>query len=353
MRLLIITQKVDKEDPILGFFHGWIAEFAKHFDSLIVICLMEGAHELPANVKVFSLGKEKGASRLKYVANFYKLIWSLRKEYDAVFVHMNQEYVLLGGMIWKLLGKRVGMWRNHHAGSIFTDIVMSACNMVFCTSKFSYTAKSNKIIFMPVGVDTELFKKDNTIQRISKSVLSLGRIAPSKRLILFVQCLGQMKVENEVFTGTIVGDPLPIHRQYADELVIRANELGLDNVKFEKGIPNSQTPRLYSSHEIFINLSSSGMYDKTIFEAMACECIVLASNENLRELIDDKFIFKDQDVAELQTKLIALLKMSDVDKSKLGLVFRNIVIEYHSLKKLAERLETEYSIHHESHKRAL
>jgi hypothetical protein len=28
------------------------------------------------------------------------------------FVHMNQEYVLLGGLIWKLLGKKLVLWRH-------------------------------------------------------------------------------------------------------------------------------------------------------------------------------------------------------------------------------------------------
>lgn len=37
MRLLIITQKVDENDAILGFFHGWIAEFAKHCEQLIFL----------------------------------------------------------------------------------------------------------------------------------------------------------------------------------------------------------------------------------------------------------------------------------------------------------------------------
>lgn len=29
VKLLIITQKIDINDPILGFFHKWIEEFAK------------------------------------------------------------------------------------------------------------------------------------------------------------------------------------------------------------------------------------------------------------------------------------------------------------------------------------
>ena len=59
MRLLILTQKVDINDDILGFFHRWIEEFAKRCEKVIVICLQEGRHDLPSNVKVLSLGKRE------------------------------------------------------------------------------------------------------------------------------------------------------------------------------------------------------------------------------------------------------------------------------------------------------
>src|SRR3989338_3997811 len=96
MKLLIITQKVDKNDPILGFFHRWLEEFAKNVEKLTVICLGKGEYDLPENVRVLSLGKESGHSKIKYLRRFYKYIWMERKNYDAVFVHMNPEYVILG-----------------------------------------------------------------------------------------------------------------------------------------------------------------------------------------------------------------------------------------------------------------
>lgn len=135
MNLLILTQKVDRDDPILGFFHRWIEEFSNHCDKVTVICLSLGKYDLPKNVKVLSLGKEEQLrkrpdlgnfkrsvlgeqlNRLKYIWHFYKYIWQERKNYDSVFVHMNQEYVLLGGLIWKLFGKKVMLWRNHPDGS--------------------------------------------------------------------------------------------------------------------------------------------------------------------------------------------------------------------------------------------
>ena len=89
MKLLIITQKVDINDDVLGFFHRWLEEFAKHCEKITVICLEMGEYKLPENVKVLSLGKEDRVSKLKYIWRFYKYIWQEQKNYDKVFVHMN------------------------------------------------------------------------------------------------------------------------------------------------------------------------------------------------------------------------------------------------------------------------
>src|SRR3989344_3874479 len=120
MKLLICTQVMDVSDPILGFFCRWVEEFAKHCEKVTVICLREGEHDLPDNVRIYSLGKKgkdsnrsstmiyHSASRLRYALRFWLLLWKVRKEYDAVFVHMNPEYMVLGSAWWRLWGKKVG-----------------------------------------------------------------------------------------------------------------------------------------------------------------------------------------------------------------------------------------------------
>src|SRR3989344_7308928 len=95
MRLLIVTQAVDRTDLSLGFFHAWAAEFARHVERLEIICLKEGEHDLPHNVSVHSLGKEHTQGpmwykRLRYGLRFLRLIVALRGKYDMVLVHMNE-----------------------------------------------------------------------------------------------------------------------------------------------------------------------------------------------------------------------------------------------------------------------
>lgn len=303
MKILIVTQVVDTEDPVLGFFCGWIGEFSKQFERIEAICLKEGKHALPANVHVHSLGKEHGAaSRGAYAYRFLSLVWELRRNYDTVFVHMNQEYILIAGWLWKLLGKRVYLWRNHYAGSLLTDVAVALSTKVFCTSKYSYTAKYKKTIIMPVGVDTTRFYPDGRIRK-SHSILSLGRIAPSKRPDMFIGALAILAQRGTDFTASFVGSPLPRDVTFYESLKEKVRSLGLtDHISFHPGIPNSQTPDLYRAHEIFINTSPSGMLDKTMFEAAACGCIVLSSSADFAGLAGhDSYFESTTELAERLT----------------------------------------------------
>ena len=336
MRLLIVTQAVDLDDPVLGFFHRWIEEFATRFERIHVICLFEGRHRLPGNVFVHSLGKDKGASRIEYVWNFYKFIWTLRSEYEKVFVHMNQEYVLLGGKSWRFLRKPVYLWRNHYAGSLLTDLAAILCTNVFCTSRFSYTAKYKKTRLMPIGIDTEAFAPGNVERK--DSILSLGRIAPSKRLDLLIEAIALLKKEGIEIHADVYGDALARDAAYFQSLQNTVRERGLSElIRFRPGVPNYETPRVYSSYSIFVNASGSGMYDKTIFEAAACAALPLAASRDWAELTDQRLFFKESDARDLAEKIETLLKLPSQEKNSLREKVRSIT-EAHSLKVLAAEL---------------
>lgn len=306
MKLLILAQAVDTEDPVLGFFVRWIEELAKRVEHIEVICLKEGSYSLPDNVRVHSLGKEKGVSHAKYVLNFYTYIWRLRYNYNAVFIHMNQEYSILGGLFWRLLGKRVYLWRNYHTGNILTDIAMVFCTKVFCTSRHSYTARNKKTDLMPVGVDTERFFSDARTLRKPRSVLFLSGMWPSKRPELLIDALALLHKEGIAYTADIYGSPLPETKLYYESLKQRAADAGLTGgISFHAGVPNTATPDLYRAHEIFVNCSPSGMFDKTLFEAAACGCTVLAVSEDFASLAGRDFQFDSAET--LAVKLASIL----------------------------------------------
>lgn len=338
MRLLILTQKVDINDPILGFFHRWIEEFAKHCESVTVVALGVGGYDLPKNVHVFSLGKEQGVSRFRYVYNFYRLIWRERKNYDAVFVHMNQEYVLLGGLLWKLLGKKVTMWRNHFAGNFFTQIAVTLSDKMFCTSEYSYTAQYKKTSIMPVGIDTGTFFRDKNFAKKEHSILFLGRISPVKKVDVLIAALDILDKEGVIFIAGIYGNSADKDKEYYEK--IRALAAGLEKkgkVIFYDGVSNSKTPLIYNQYEFFVSATPSGSLDKTIFEAMACECIVVASNESLKGVLPEQFLFKETDAVDLAKKLREAMRLSESEKTGYQTSVRQYA-EQHNLSHLMQML---------------
>ncbi len=338
-RLLIVTQAVDLDSPVLGFFHRWIEEIATHFESVVVICLFEGRHSLPQNVEVFSLGKEKReAYKPEYAQRFLALVWGLRGRYDSVFVHMNLEYVLLAGWLWMLLRKPVYLWRNHYQRSPFMGFAAFFCKKMFCTSEYSYNAKYKKTVLMPLGIDTDTFKPLD-LPRL-QSVLSIGRIAPSKQLEILIDAIALLAKDNIKLGTHIYGEALPQDMKYLADLKKRAQGARIEHlIEFHPGVRNSDTPALYSAHEIFVNCSRSGMYDKTIFEALACGALSIASSGDYADVADKRLTF-DGTPESLADTLKIMLKLSAEERANIRNESRGLV-EKNSVRALGRRLAEE------------
>ena len=308
MKLLVITQ-VDKKDKTLGFFHGWISELAKKSEKIIVVCLYEGEHNLPENVFVYSLGKEFGSSKVKYLTRFFGLVWKYRKDYDEVFVHMNQEYILLGAPIWKLLGKKIFFWRNHPQGSLLTSVAVMLSTKVFCTSTSSFTARFKKTVVMPAGIDTHLFHPIPGVVRTKHSVCMVGRISPIKHIFEGLQAVRYLVEKGEQTLLSIVGNAGEKieDRKYMDMLKLYVSKNNLHSyVKFEEAVLPENLPKIYSSYDICLNLTDIGSFDKTIVEAAACGAVPIVSNRSLLSLLPDGCV-TDRNIDDIVS---AIQKMS-------------------------------------------
>lgn len=341
MKLLVITQKIDKDDAILGFFHGWVSKLSEKFSSVSVVCLEKGNYDLPENVRVYSLGKESGRSKIKYVKNFFNLILGLHKDYDRVFVHMNQEYILLGGFIWKILRKKIYFWRNHPSGSLLTAIAVALSDKVFCTSNQSFTAKYQKTSLMPAGVDSERFAepKDPGAQRVKNSILFLGRISPVKNPELLIEALNILKNREVDFLCDVYGDTLPKDQDYFDSLKAKVKEFGLEGkINFYGSVPNYQTPAIYGRHEIFVNLTENGSFDKTIFEAALCGCLALTTNTSLQGAIAPALLAKEGQAQSIAETISFWLRASEEEKAAARRDLKDYVLKNHSLDVLIEEL---------------
>jgi len=338
MRLLFITQAIDERDSVLGFVCGWLSAFAVEFTHISVVCLRKGGYDLPKNVEVYSLGKERGAHRFQYVFRFLRYIWRKHSEYDAVFVHMNPEYVLLGWLMWKIQGKRVALWYNHQAGGIRIRLAALFSDVLFHTSPFAYTARYRKAVRMSAGIDTVLFHKTNT-QRQKNSIVFVGRIAPIKRLEILLNAALQLHNEGSDFFLSVYGESALSDRAYEKKMrKIGAQLESVGRIRFCGSVRHSELPYVFSANELAVNLSPAGLFDKTVLEAAACECIPLVSSPAFKNFLPDSLFCKESDSLDLLRKIKMLLSLSTEEKKALGEALREKVVQEHGLSVLAHSL---------------
>ncbi|MFZ2555389.1 MAG: glycosyltransferase family 4 protein [Minisyncoccia bacterium] len=265
MKLLICTQAVDENDSDLGFFVAWIREFAAKCESVLVITLREGKHSLPVNVEIYTLG----TGRIRRAVELLHIAFMRRASYQAVFVHMNPEYVVVSGWLWKLLGKKIALWYTHksvdfklRAATLFTDMILTA-------SKESFRLPGSKPVVVGHGIDTDFFTPDTAVQR-GTHILSAGRLSKTKNHDLIIRAA--QKAGREL---RIAGEG-----PERAELETLAQEGGAQ-VEFLGGLTQLELRDQYRMAAHFVHASSTGSMDKVVLEAAACDCNVITTVPDL------------------------------------------------------------------------
>jgi glycosyltransferase involved in cell wall biosynthesis len=341
MKLLIITQIVDRNDSNLGFFHRWIEEFSKHCETVTVICLKEGDHALPSNVRVFSLGKENGkASRLQYAMRFWKLIWQERKNYDAVFVHMNVEYVVLGGIFWRLWHKRIGLWYLHKSVTWKLRVANLLTHEVFTGTKESFRLPSKKIHIMGQGIDVKAFSKMPHEGPSVFTIIFVGRLSPIKGVDILIDAAHLLKQKGLSFKLQIIGGAeTPDQIAYAKSLHERVEKYDLtQEVTFVGPIPNHELPAYLSKASVFVNTGRTGSLDKAGIEPMAVGLPVVSCNDSYRAILEPYYLyFKEGDIQGLADILMRLA--DDIsERSASGAALKQEAFAHHNLETLVPRI---------------
>ena len=148
LRVLMITQKVDLDDDVLGFTHAWVNKLAEKVGWLYVLALAVGRHKLHDNVTLCSMGKERGAGRLRRLMNFTRIVAPLvlRHQVDVVFVHMCPIYAVLSAPWAELARVPMVMWYAHGHVSYTLKVAHWLVERVVSSTSEGFRLPSEKLV---------------------------------------------------------------------------------------------------------------------------------------------------------------------------------------------------------------
>ncbi len=347
MNLLMVTRRVDIDDERVGFVHRLIERLAERVDELGVICLECGRIELPARVRVFSMGKEKGNRRFTEFMNYQRALAAMLPRAEVIFGHMNPIYTILAAPWSKLMRRKLVMWYAHGSVSHRLRLAHFLADEVATSTPEGFRLPSRKLRIIGQCIDTQLFHpaaERRPQERIN--LLSLGRLSPVKNVECILQAMYILihKWNISHVHLQIAGSPAtPEQADYSRMLQDMVTELGLnERVSFIGPVNYRKTVDFYQSAHIFINQSNTGSLDKAILEAMACGCLPLSCNQayvawttghHLRMLNTH-----DNNPQTLADGITRLIKLEPDKRRALEMRVRQLVVDEHNMEVFLDRL---------------
>jgi len=265
-----------------------------------------------------------------------------KDDYDAVFVHMNPEYIVLGGYLWHRWGKKISLWYAHKSVTRAIHAAVRRADLIFTVSPTSFRIPTEKLRVVGHGIDTEVFKPDMRESSIETRLVTTGRIAPSKHLIEMLRVLDVLYQRDEKFAFTIVGKAVTpaeeaYERQVREEIEQRPYKA---KIRMAGAVPHSQLPALLNKQDLFLNFGGTGNMDKAGLEALAVGVPVITTNEAFEDLLGPFGLY----VAERNYESLADAinrSMQRPDRAAMVATLRNKIVAEHSLSKLIPKILAE------------
>ncbi|MDD5041361.1 MAG: glycosyltransferase family 4 protein [Candidatus Peribacteraceae bacterium] len=334
MKLLIVTQKADQSDFILGFFHSWLGAFASRTGHLTVLAQYVGQVSLPSNATVCSLGKERGRPVWRQILTFWRLIWRMRSQYGCVFVHMTPVWVILGWPVWFLLRKRVYLWYEIRRGSWLLTLALLLVRKVFCATVQGLPRPHRKQVVTGHGIDADTFRPDLALRK-ANCIVAVGRISRSKRYDEILRAFALLpQTSRLVIAGGVMTQADEGEWENVQALLMQSGVAGRVEVRW---IDPSEMPAFLQRATLMLHACVGGL-DKAVLEAMASGCPVVSSSAAAQEVLPERCRATPETLGEVARSVLAL---SEQERRILSEEVRRKIVKGHSLPGLIERLARE------------
>lgn len=344
MRLLLFNLATDTEDSVLGFTTDWIRCLAARVERIHVITMRIGEVDLPKNVCVYSVGKERGYSEPRRVLEFYRHLFRVlsRDPIDVCFSHMIPVFTILAAPVLKLRRVPIITWYAHRHVTTVLKLAHHVSDRIVSIDGGSYLYSHDKLVQLGHGINTQRFAAETTAGDDIPLALSVGRLSPIKDLITFVDAIHQLRRDGLQISAAIVGGTSESDEAYGEAVRERVGELGLrEAIQFVGPVPYREVVAWYRRCLVHVNLCPAGALDKAALEAMACGKVSMVANESFRQTLGqyaDRLLFRWGDAIDLAERLRALLATRASERETIGRYLRARALELHSLDRTVDKL---------------
>lgn len=345
MRLLLFNLVTDLDNATQGFNTGWIRALAKRVEFIHIITMRAGHVEVPANVRVYSVGKEKGYSEPRRLLEFYRFLFRILREgrIDACFSHMMPIFTVLAAPVLRSKAIPLVTWYAHRQVTPTLKLAHHLSNRMISSDAASYPYDKSKLTVVGQGIDTKLFSPSSMPLDKPPLLLSVGRISPIKDLLTLVKAIHLLCRRGHSLRCALVGSSPNQANAYSDEVRQEVQALHLEeSVQFIGPVPNHQVAQWYRRSFAHVNCSPPDhSLDKAVLEAMACAKPSLSSVSGFKETMGDwadGLLFQHGNPEDLARKIEGLLRLSDSERQTMGMSLRESVMKRHNLERLADKV---------------
>jgi glycosyltransferase involved in cell wall biosynthesis len=351
MRLLLFNLVTDADDPVLGFGTRWITTLAQQVEAIDVVTMRAGRLDVPANVRVYSVGKEKGYSELRRVGEFYRLLMPLlaNNRYDACFAHMMPLFAVMAApMLW-VKNIPVVLWYAHKSVTPMLRLATLVVDRIITSTRDGFRIQSPKVKMIGQGIEIERFvpTRDRSADDRLFTLLTVGRLSPIKRLELLIEAVALIRQKSPELPlcFKIVGGPLgDTDQAYAAKLHQLIAQYHLqDTVVLVGNAPFPEVVTYYQQADCFVNVSETGSIDKAVLEAMSCGVPVIVKQvfaEVLGAELAQTWV-TDSAPDQVAERILLVASMPEPERRQLGEQLRAIVVRDHALEKLCGKIIAE------------
>ena len=283
MKLLFLTQVLDRRDGVLGFVVRWIEEFAKHTEAVRVVALEVGdTSGLPDNVDWIEVGRRGRVGRYLKYRKILADALGARGGFDVVLAHMVPRYALVAAGPAKKSGARLYLWYTHKGVDARLRRAVPLTLKTFTASDESLRLETDRRVVTGHGIDTEHFDLPAPAFGEPLGLLSVGRLTPAKDPLTVLRAVARLVESGLDVRLDWVGGGLTasdvVFRQDVEREILA---LGLtERVSLHGEVPYSEVDARFRAADLLINASFTGSVDKVVLEAMAARRPAVSCNDS-------------------------------------------------------------------------